>query len=347
MGGTVPLGYDVKDRMLVINSDEADRVRLIFRRYLALGCVSTLRTDLEQNGIRSKQRILTSGQVLGGCSFGRGALYHLLQNRIYLGEVVHKGVSYSGEQERIVDDALWTAVQAKLEANRGTRRRSRTETGALLGGLIFDDRGNLMSPTYSIRRGNRHRYYISRALVHGSKGDAGSRARIGADVERLVVEGLSRLLSRPKLIGDVTSGAWSTETRMLVRDTVERVVVGQDQVQIVRKIASWLSGEPDEDSGGPQILTVRLPAPQPRARKEIIVPDKSTSTPRRVSHDLVMAIARAKTWMRGLRGEKYADTEEIARRSSSTTPTSAACCGSAISRRTSLRPSWKVASRAP
>jgi site-specific DNA recombinase len=171
-----------------------------------------------------------------------------------------------------------------------------------------------MSPTYSIRRGNRHRYYISRALVRGNKGDAGSRARIGADVERLVVEGLSRLLSRPKLIGDVTSGAWSTETRMLVQDTVERVVVGQGQVQIVLKIASQSSGQPDEDIGGPQILTVGLPAPQPRARKEIIVPDKSTSTPRRISHDLVLAIARAKTWMRDLRGGKYADTEEIAQR---------------------------------
>src|SRR5215468_8610110 len=84
MGGTVPLGYDVKDRKLVVNDDEADRVRLIFRRYLAIGCISVLREDLEQRGICSKQRILTSGQTLGGCSFGRGALHHLLQNRIYL-----------------------------------------------------------------------------------------------------------------------------------------------------------------------------------------------------------------------------------------------------------------------
>ena len=169
MGGTIPLGYDVKDRKLVINADEADRVRLIFQRYLALGCVSQLRDDLQQRGVLSKQRVLTSGRVLGGCSFGRGALYHLLQNRIYLGEVVHKGISYPGEQERIIDDELWNAVQAKLEANRGVRRRSRIETGALLGGLFFDDRGNLMSPTYSIRRGNRYRYYISRALVRGVK----------------------------------------------------------------------------------------------------------------------------------------------------------------------------------
>jgi site-specific DNA recombinase len=317
MGGTIPLGYDVNDRKLIIDADEADRVRLIFQRYLTLGCISKLREDLEQRGVRSKQRVLTSGQVLGGCSFGRGALYHLLQNRIYRGEVVHKGVPYPGQHERIVDDELWNAVQAKLEANRGTRRRSRVETGALLGGLVFDDRGNLMSPTYSIRRGNRYRYYISRALVRGCKEDAGSHGRIGAeDVERLVVEVLSWQLSRPELMNDVASGIWSTETRTLVRDAVERVVLGHSEVQIIRKVAatSPSSDEPGEDGDTPKVHTVRVPAPRLRARKEIIVPGGSKSAPRRLSHDLILAIARAKTWMQDLRSGKYADTIEIARR---------------------------------
>jgi transposase len=94
MGGTIPLGYDVSGRKLVINAEEADRVRVIFEQYLALGCVSKLREDLEQRGIRSKQRVLASGRVLRGGSFGRGALYHLLQSRIYLGEfVLHKQLS--------------------------------------------------------------------------------------------------------------------------------------------------------------------------------------------------------------------------------------------------------------
>src|SRR5437660_5252847 len=97
MGGTIPLGYDVKDRKLVVNAHEANRVCLIFRQYLSLGCVSKLRVDLDRQGVRSKQRILTSGRVLGGCCFDRGALYHLLRNRIYRGEVVHKGVAYPGE----------------------------------------------------------------------------------------------------------------------------------------------------------------------------------------------------------------------------------------------------------
>ena len=136
MGGTIPLGYEVKDRKLVINARRGRPVRLIFHRYLALGCVSHFGMTLD--GVGPEQNVvLTSGRVLGGCSFGRGALYHLLQNRIYLGEVVHRGVAYPGEQERIIDDELWDAVQTKLEANRGVRRRSRIRDRALLGRIVL------------------------------------------------------------------------------------------------------------------------------------------------------------------------------------------------------------------
>jgi hypothetical protein len=126
----------------------------------------------------------------------------LLQNRIYLGEVVHKGISYPGEHERIIDDELWSAVEARLLANRGAQRRSRLETGSLITGLIFDHRGNLMSPSYSVRRGKRYRYYVSRGLVRDArKEDAGSHCRVGAeDVERQVVEVLAQQLSRPRAV---------------------------------------------------------------------------------------------------------------------------------------------------
>jgi hypothetical protein len=288
MGGTVPLGYDVKDRKLVINAEEADRVRLIFRRYLAVGCVSELLEDLERRGIRSKQRILTSGQVLGGCSFRRGALYHILQNRVYRGEVVHQGVSYPGEQEPIVDEELWSAVQAKLAQNHGVRRRSRIETGALLGGLIFDDRGNLMTPTYAIRRGNRYRYYVSRALLRGSREGAGSHARVGADeVERVVVHLLSRHLFRPEL-EDETVGSWSPETRMVIQEIVERVVVGRTEIQMIRKVDTRATESSDEGDMS-QMYTAPFPAPRPRERKEIIVPGGREQPPRRLNHALVLA----------------------------------------------------------
>src|SRR5215471_1226597 len=235
MGGTIPLGYDVRERKLVINEEEAERVRLIFRQYLAIGCVSKLREDLDRREVRSKQRVLTSGGVLGGGSFDRGALYHLLQNRIYRGEVVHKGAVYPGKHGAIVDERLWSAVQDRLTENRATRRKSRVETGALLGGLIYDDRGNTMSPTYSIRRGNRYRYYISSALLHDRRSEASTRARVNADdIERLVIQVLE--LSEPGLATDSGANGWDVQTRTLVRDIVERVVIQPDQVQIIRKI---------------------------------------------------------------------------------------------------------------
>ena len=316
MGGTIPLGYDVKDRKLVVNDAEADRVRLIFRQYLAVGCVAKLRAELDERGIRSKQRSLASGRVHGGGSFWRGALYHLLHNRIYRGEVVHKGTVYPGEHKAIVDEELWSAVQARLADNRTIRRKSRVETGALLAGLIYDDRGNIMSPSYSVRRGNRYRYYISSALLHDRRADAGSLARVNADdIERRVAEVLGRELSRPELSTDDRLAGWSTETRILVRDTVERVVIQCGQVQILRKpAATSTTATPDDDGDAPQIHVVPLPVPRPRARKEIIVPGGRNSSPRRLNHALVLAIARAKLWMRDLRSGEYADTMEIARR---------------------------------
>src|SRR5207248_730683 len=154
------------------------------------------------------------------------------------------------------------------------------------GGLIYDDRGNIMSPTYSVRRGNHYRYYISSALLYDRRSTAGSLARVNADdVERLVVEVLGRELSRPELSTDGPSAGWSAETRTLVRDTVERVVIRSGQVQIMRKPAAASATAASEDEGDvPQVHTAPLPAPRPRARTEIIVPGGRGSTPRRLNH---------------------------------------------------------------
>jgi len=314
MGGTIPLGYDVRDRKLIMNEAEAETVRLIFQRYLALGCVSRLCVDLDRTGVRSKQRILSSGRVLGGCSFGRGALYHLLRNRIYRGEVVHKGIAYPGEHEPIVNEELWSAVQARLSGNLTRRQRARIESGALLGGLIFDDRGNRMSPTYTVRRGNRYRYYISQAQLRG--GEAGSRPRIGADdVELLVVEELFRRQPRDGQIADMNTGVWSAKTRELVRSTVDRIVIHHDGVEITLKVKEMDSAiDGDNQSKNLKTLMLALPPPRPRERKEILVPGASGTQPRRIDQALILALARARSWMRGLRQGEFVDTAEIAQR---------------------------------
>lgn len=124
MGGLVPLGYDVIDRRLVVNQTEAVLVREIFRRYLELGSVRLLMEDLNRRGIRSKVRVVKNGKRSGGNLLFRGALYELLANPIYIGEIRHKSVRHPGLHEPIVELELWDRTQLLLQnhaARRGTR----------------------------------------------------------------------------------------------------------------------------------------------------------------------------------------------------------------------------------
>ena len=125
MGGQPSLGYDVKERKLIVNEAEAATVRRIFRRYLELGSVRALKATLDQEGVVSKLRAAANGSPYGGKSFSRGALYLMLQNRVYRGEIVHKGAAYPGEHAPIVDEDLWSRVQRRLEANSVDRRDKR------------------------------------------------------------------------------------------------------------------------------------------------------------------------------------------------------------------------------
>ena len=101
MGGVSPLGYRAQDRKLVIVDSEAELVRSIFRRYTELGSVRLLKKELEVRRIGSRSWASAAGRVIGGKPFSRGALYLILQNRIYRGEILHKGQSYRGEHPPI------------------------------------------------------------------------------------------------------------------------------------------------------------------------------------------------------------------------------------------------------
>ena len=158
MGGMPPLGYDVKDRKLNVNEDEAKIVVDIFQRYLALKSVRALRDELADAGIRSKRRLRPDGSAYGGQTFSRGALYLMLQNRLYRGEVRHKGQCYPGEHAAIVDAPLWDEVQAALAANRVERATgARAKAPSLLTGMVFDEEGQrLRAREVAIDRGESH-----------------------------------------------------------------------------------------------------------------------------------------------------------------------------------------------
>jgi site-specific DNA recombinase len=222
MGGLPSLGYDVKERKLVVNTAEAKTVRHIFQRYVELKSVRELKEELGAAGIVSKVRTASDGSRYGGQPLARGALYLMLQNRIYRGEIVHKGTSYGGEHEAIVDEALWNNVQAILSGNRVDRAHGRTgHAPSLLTGMLFDAHGGRMSPTHATKKGNRYRYYISRTLLDGSTKARTEGQRIpAAALESLVVRRIRDWLADPAAILQAARHAASdavTQKRLVER----------------------------------------------------------------------------------------------------------------------------------
>jgi len=163
-GRSLPLGYDVENRRLVVNQQEAELVRQIYQRYLELGSVVELADDLNVKGYKTKLQPRASGPHRGGCAFRRGTLYHLLSNPIYRGKIVHKGEVYSGEHEAVVPEDLWQAVQDKLQANAsGTSRRLKGQQPSLLTGILMDSAGRAMTPSHASKgKAQRYRYYVTR-----------------------------------------------------------------------------------------------------------------------------------------------------------------------------------------
>ena len=199
MGGMPPLGYRASDHKLIVVDSEAETVRHIFRRYTKLGSVRLLQQELEAQGIRSKRWTSTAGRRWGGKPIVRGALYRMLQNRIYRGEIVHKDQHHPGEHMPIVDQGLWDEVQTKLTRNAMEHRNGENmKNASLLAGLLFDGQGHRMTPTHAIKKGMRYRYYVSRPLISEGRADAPDGLRIPAgDMEQLVTNRICQLLAEP------------------------------------------------------------------------------------------------------------------------------------------------------
>ena len=257
MGGNVPLGYDVKDRKLIVNEPEASTVQVIFRRYAELGSVALLKAELDRLGIVSKRREGAGGRLVGGQRFSRGALYLMLQNRIYRGDIVHKGEAYPGQHQAILDPELWEIVQDKLAANRQERALAvGAEAPSLVAGLIVDADGSRMAPTHATKKAKRYRYYVSVSLLARDHPQAQKGMRVPAgDIEGLVLDRLRALLSSRTDAGETLapldldayaldaalrkalklSERWlampPVELKSLVREIVEQVTAAADRIE--------------------------------------------------------------------------------------------------------------------
>jgi len=317
MGGFPPLGYDILNRKLAVNVAEAKVLNSIFARFLELGSVRALVADLRCRGIVSKKWKTRHGLMRGGHPFSRGALYYLLRNPVYLGEVRHKGVIHHGEHQAILSRDLWDRVQAALDANKHERLQiERVRSSAPLGGLLFDDKGNRLTPSHVKKRdGRRYRYYVSQALLQQRPKQAGSLARIPAqEIEDLVADRLRRLADKKEPVAGDTV------------DQVTRIEVGPDAVKLIvgrrtgADVASLRAQLVPEDQivvrDSDFEITVPIRIKQRGGEKVIEGADgRSASTKAHLDAVLVKALAQAHQWREALSTGIAKSLEEVAAQS--------------------------------
>jgi site-specific DNA recombinase len=294
----LPLGYEMKDGKIAIVDEQAELVRSIFRRYLELGGVNELVRDLKERNIKTKIQHLSSGKTRGGVPFGRGALYYLLSNHFYIGEVKYKNEILPGEQPAIIDRTLFVAVRQKSLAQWSHRTVVRSKSDHLLTGLLFDDAGHRMIPTHATKAGIRYRYYVSTPLLHGEAktASAGSVSRIpAADIEDVVVKALKEHLAtnehRSKL------NVVDLECRDDLAQLVTGIVVHQDKLVVQLKSDNALSDCPDDRS-----LTIPWQKPPSKRSRQILLPHHASRNEVRPEQferraRLVSAIARGRQWL--------------------------------------------------
>jgi site-specific DNA recombinase len=191
MGGFVPLGYDVKDRKLIVNQADAKKVRMIFERFIKIGSATTLVRTLRAEGVTGKYGKLVD----------KGYIYKLLNNRTYIGLAVHKGMAYPGEHEAIVSQALWDKVHSIFaDSPRRRAARTRARTPALLKGLIFGPTGRALTPSHTRKGGKLYRYYVSTDVLKRDANACSVRRIPAAEIESAVIEQVRGLLRSPEII---------------------------------------------------------------------------------------------------------------------------------------------------
>jgi site-specific DNA recombinase len=191
MGGWAPLGYEIKARKLLINDAEAATVRQLFQQFLRVGSVTKMVVALRSEGMTTK----------GGKPIDKGYIYRILNSRVYLGEVVHKGTAYPGEHQAIIDRSLWDRVHEIMRESPRTRAgNTRAQTPALLKGLIFGPTGVAMSPTHTRRNGKLYRYYVSTDVLKRDASACPLRRVPAAEIENAVIDQLRGILRAPEIV---------------------------------------------------------------------------------------------------------------------------------------------------
>ena len=341
MGGNVPLGYDLKDRNLLINPKEAELVRLIFREYVRLGSVFDLYEWLRDKGIRSKSRTATTGRKIGGAVLSRGTLYHLLSNPLYIGKTAHKGKLYPGQHGAIIDDKLWEQAANRLKGNRVRRKVSKNNpSDRLLAGKLFTDGGDRYTPTHAAKKGTRYYYYTLQTanklepanapcrlpaieteqtvmvLVRSLLGDALELAAVFPD---LSVRETKLLVSAGQHKAVQLADEITAKSRDFLRAVVSRIEMSEDRIRIQlgnRALRGSLLGKPSDDPEGELPILLECPLEIRRRGSEVrLVLGAEEFEQDRPAPTLIRAIARARYWANLIASGEVSTVRELAKRS--------------------------------
>ncbi|TPI65509.1 recombinase family protein [Mesorhizobium sp. B3-1-3] len=340
MGGVVPLGYRVEHRKLVIDDVEAKIVRHLFERYLVLKSVRDLADEAARDGLTIRTRERQDGTVAVTMPFGRGNLYHLLSNPIYVGKIKHKDQVHDGEHEPIIAGPVFDAAKALL-ASQAPRRRSKSNATQrhLLTGLLFDEQGEKLRSVHANKRGVRYRYYVSKQFVDQRRGNSDGW-RLPADtVESVVEHQLNRVLSDHSQIADLiqrwgSSGdiryaihqaaevrvAWASlgadAKRSLLQKLVRRIALGQKALTMeidYPALSEHLLDRVLSSNGGAETVSITCPFDIKRRGVEMrIVLSDALSNSSQPDSALIEVVHRSQLYLHQLTDGSGRSLTEIA-----------------------------------
>lgn len=339
VGGGLPIGYEVRERKLVVNHDQAQTVRQIFERYLEVGSVRLLKRDLDRRGIVSGIKIAKNGNRRGGRPFSRGSLYCLLSNPIYLGETRHKNERYPGQHQAIVSRELWERVQQLLRTRAVRRGEGRTTEApeSPLAGKLFDENGEPLYVQGAAKGQRRYRYYVSKKLVRSEPEDAEHGWRLSApELERSVSAAARQILGDRDGIAQALEDSCSdvhrlpallksaqgwierlrtkTETASALADLIERTDISRDGIRVTVKLPISPGEEPKNVPPGHIALAKFVPMQMKRRGVEMRMVLEGGAAPARVDLPLLKAVARARRWSQDLISGRVQSVSELARR---------------------------------
>ncbi|MEA2880569.1 MAG: site-specific recombinase [Hyphomicrobiales bacterium] len=333
MGGFVPMGYRAMDRTLIVYRDEAETVRRIFARYLALGSVSKLEAELARNQQRTRAFTSSGNKTWGNRPFSRGHLYYLLSNPVYAGKIVHKKEQYAGQHEAIIDQKTWNAVQAQLAANtRQHKGRIRAKEPSPLSGLLVDSKGTRLTSSHATKGGRRYRYYVGTRIQQGQS----KPWRLPAhEIETAVLNELRRFLvdrqrvanalgARSLKAHELKEALWTakeiakqidqtTAHREVVIKLAKQVCVTETEITIEIRLAALIpdSARPPKNENHRLSIPIELGR---RGGEGAIILSGSSGPETKTDPTLIKALARGFTWFEELAAGRTATVAAIARR---------------------------------